>query len=95
MTTIISGAGLPRAALYGWREPPRGGKSGTGEVEEVKVITKFWVNGESETAQAVSALPAPFIQCGLASLNFFVESCRVGIRIQAPAVIARVESDTG
>jgi len=31
-------------------------------VEEVKIISKFWVNGESETAQAVSALPSPFGQ---------------------------------
>jgi len=53
--------GYSSAAWYGWRERPRG-KSGAGEVEEVKIITKFWVNGESETAQAVSALPSPFGQ---------------------------------
>ena len=41
---------------------------------QVKVITKFLVNRESETAQAVSALPSPFIQCRLAPLNLFVES---------------------
>ena len=60
--------GYSSAAWYGWRERPRG-KSGAGEVEEVKIkiITKFWVNGESETAQAVSALPSPFGQTNCSS----------------------------
>jgi hypothetical protein len=51
-------------------------------VEEVKVITKFWVNGESETAQAVSALPRR-----LANELLVVDRCR-----SSPALSAMINA---
>jgi len=40
-------------------------------------------------ASSEPALPSPFIQCGLAFLNLFVESCRIaGFVYRLPTVIA-------